>query len=584
MKTTPAPVRSHRTARRRAWWAMLRQFFTQQRKPLLLGLLLAWCTTLMGCMLLGLSGWFITSTAIAGLSTATALMFDVFTPSASIRLLALGRTASRYAERLVTHDATLAVLVALREKLFHGWARPEAAGSLQLRPARLLFRLTRDLDTLENLYLRLLVPAVAALGTAVALAIFTGFLHPLLGIGSLLWLAGMGLGIAWWMGRQSILPSARHAQALERLRSRTIDLVAGQTDLLMAQQWQAQRQRVLQADARISAIDQTLNRIEVRGIWAFSLAQSVGLAAALLAGGWLVQTGQAGAPVAALLVLLALAASEPFAGLRRGMLELGKTWLAARRLAQPLGHAGSQPATEAVALPPPPAELAVQARQLQYRYWPESTPLPPALHPLNLEIRRGEHLAIVGPSGCGKSTLLALLAGELPSHDGMLAALPAAWLTQRTELFQDSVRGNLNLAQLALDDSALWQALEAAGLAQDIRQSRDGLDTWLGEGGLGLSGGQSRRLALARLFLSPQPLWLLDEPTEGLDTATATEVLARLHQQATASGRTLVIATHLQREAALAQRVLHLRHGRLTESAARGQPDFERLTRLLRSG
>ena len=154
--------------KRRAVWRdmqpVLQLFLTSRPRLLLLGAALAVLTVLLGMGLLGLSGWFITSTALAGLHAATAIVFDVFMPSAGIRLLAMGRTLSRYGERLVTHDATLAVLADLREQLFRGWARPEAARQLLLRPARLLFRLTADIDALESVYLRLLVPLAAALG------------------------------------------------------------------------------------------------------------------------------------------------------------------------------------------------------------------------------------------------------------------------------------------------------------------------------------------------------------------------------------------------------------------------------------
>ena len=135
-------------------------FLRAQPRRLAMGAALAALTVLMGMALLGLSGWFITATALAGLQAATAIGFDVFMPSAAIRLLALGRTASRYGERLVTHDATFGVLAALRERLFRGWARPDAARSLLARPARLLFRLTADIDALESFYLRLLVPEI----------------------------------------------------------------------------------------------------------------------------------------------------------------------------------------------------------------------------------------------------------------------------------------------------------------------------------------------------------------------------------------------------------------------------------------
>ena len=156
---------------------VLQAFFRAQPVLMGWGAVLAVLTVLMGMGLLGLSGWFITATALAGLNPTTAILFDVFMPSAGIRLLALGRTLSRYGERLVTHDATLAVVAGLREQLFRGWAQPEAARQLLLRPARLLFRLTVDMDALEAVYLRLLVPLAAALGAVLLAAVVLGSLQ-----------------------------------------------------------------------------------------------------------------------------------------------------------------------------------------------------------------------------------------------------------------------------------------------------------------------------------------------------------------------------------------------------------------------
>ena len=129
-----------------AFRPILALFLTERRAALLAGALLAAATVLAGIALLGLSGWFITATAIAGLSSATAFAFDVFAPAAAIRFLALARTAARYGERLTTHDATLGVLAGLRVEVFRNWAQPQAAQRLLKRPARLLFRLTADID------------------------------------------------------------------------------------------------------------------------------------------------------------------------------------------------------------------------------------------------------------------------------------------------------------------------------------------------------------------------------------------------------------------------------------------------------
>ncbi|MEP6723089.1 MAG: ABC transporter ATP-binding protein, partial [Variovorax sp.] len=182
---------------------VLRPFLAAQPRALLWGALLAALTVLMGMALLGLSGWFITATALAGLNLATAFMFDVFAPSAGIRLLAVGRTLSRYAERLVTHDATFGVLAALRVRLFRGWARAEAARVLLMQPAKLLFRLTSDIDALETLYLRLIVPAVAALGAALLAGLILGVMHVGMGIGLALWLVASGWGMALLVARRA---------------------------------------------------------------------------------------------------------------------------------------------------------------------------------------------------------------------------------------------------------------------------------------------------------------------------------------------------------------------------------------------
>ena len=203
-----------------------------------------------------------------------------------------------------------------------------------------------------------------------------------------------------------------------------------------------------------------------------------------------------------------------------------------------------------------------------------------AVDKVSLEIESGQFVAIVGPSGCGKSSLIAALAGALPPEAGRVAALPATCLTQRTDLFRDSLADNLRLADPAAPDAALEAALGDAGLTATIAALPGGLATPLGEAGLGLSGGQARRLAVARARLHDRPLWLMDEPTDGLDAATAAEVLDRLARAAT--GRTLVIATHLRREAALADRILVLGAGRIAAEARRDSPAVLRILAGLR--
>ena len=549
-------------------------FLAAEPGRLALGAAMAALTVLMGMALLGLSGWFITATAIAGLNALTAIRFDVFMPSAGIRLLALGRTASRYGERLVTHDATFAVLAALRERLFRGWARPDAARQLLARPARLLFRLTADIDALESLYLRMLVPGGAALGAALFAGIVLGFMSPWMGVALALWLIGAGWGIALLAAARAQPAAVRRAQAMEALRARAVDLMAGQTDLVMAGRIDAQREALAAADRHLAQADLVLNRLEAGTGMAYGMAGTLTLAVVLIAAGWLVGEGSIGAPATALALLVALTAVEPFAALRRGALEAGRALLAARRLAPRM----AQQEAQVSAVTGMPGEG--HALQLTGATAVHPGSRTAALHKVSLILSAGERVALIGPSGAGKSTLLAALTGELPLQSGSVLVQPHCLLTQRTELFQDSLRDNLRLADPDADDAQIWSALQAAGLAQEVKAMASGLDTRLGEGGLGLSGGQSRRLALARLLLRNVPFWLMDEPTEALDTATAHDVLQRLEVEA--AGRTLLIATHLRREAALADRLVCMKEGRISVNLKRGTPAFDAALSTLR--
>ncbi|MGJ7504904.1 thiol reductant ABC exporter subunit CydC [Variovorax sp. ZT5P49] len=569
MKAQPPHATNWRNLR-----LVLRPFLAAQPRPLLLGCLLAAVTVLTGMALLGLSGWFITATALAGLHAATAFTFDVFMPSAGIRLLALGRTASRYGERLVTHDATFAVLAALRVRLFRGWAKAEAARELLMRPARLLFRLTADIDALESLYLRLFVPAAAALGAALLAGVVLGFMHTAMGFALMLWLVLVGWGIAFLVARRARRPAVQRAHAVEALRARAVDLVAGQTDLVMSGRIDAQREALMNADMHLAKADLALNKLEAAAGFAYGSAGTLTLVGVLLAVGLLVGEGVIGAPAAALALLVALTATEPFAALRRGALDAGRTWLAVRRLAPRMTCAADEPATTANESD---ATLALQLKRVTVVHAGSHTPV---LSDVTLTLNAGERVALIGASGAGKSTLLAAIAGEITPQSGSKSSQPACLLTQRTELFQDSLRDNLRLAAPNATDDQLHAVLHAAGLEDEVRALATGLDTRLGEGGLGLSGGQSRRLALARLLLRPVPLWLLDEPTEALDAATAHDVLQRLAQHA--GSRTLLIATHLRREAALADRLVCMRHGRIVADLRRGSEAFDAALRSLR--
>ncbi|KGJ05207.1 ATP-binding cassette, subfamily C, CydC [Paracoccus halophilus] len=534
-------------------------------RELLAGAALAALTGLMGMALLGLSGWFITATALAGLVPATALAFDVFMPSAAIRLFALGRTAARYGERLVTHDAMLGVLALLRGRLFRGWSAPGAARALAMRPARLLFRLTADVDALDTVYLRILVPLGTAIAAALAAGILLAFISPALGLAVFTVLVLAGGAVAGLTARSASPATLRRAARTETLRARVIDLASGQTDLLLAGRIPAQQEALAMLEARLAADDRRLNRIETGAGLAYGLLAAVLPPLVLVATAAFAAGGRIGAPGVAFALLVTMAATEPFAALRRGAVDFARARLAARRT----GPVLRQPCPRIERDEPCPG-LVAELRHVALRH---DAAVAPILRDLSLSVRQGEHIALIGPSGVGKTSLIQCLAGDLSPETGSVRVLPSARLTQRTELFRDSLRDNLRLGAPGASDAKMMAALTQAGLEGIIHALPDGLGTELGDGGQGLSGGQARRLALARLMLRDVPLWLLDEPTEGLDGETARDVLARL--RAAAGPRSTITATHIRREAEGADRLLVLGNGGIKATHIRGSPGFE---------
>lgn len=549
--------------------AILRLVAAPARGRAALALLLATLTVLAGIGLLGVSGWFVTATALAGLA-GIGISFDVFRPSALIRLLALGRTAARYGERLVSHDATLAALARLRVLAFAALAKRPWHALERLRAGNALGRITADVDALDGLLARLALPLGAALASLALVGTAAALVAPVLALVVLPPLVLLGLVAPLAIALSGMADARRRGLALDAVRVRTIDLVRGQVDLLVAGRADAQVAAIAAADARLQ---KAAARLERRDLAAGLVAGSAGplaLAGILLVGHDLHDAGLVGAPVLAGLALAAFAAAEAIAPFRRGALEVGRMRLAARRLAPLLEEApaeavrtGDDGRIAAGAGRRGAPVLALEGVGFSY---PGAAA--PVLAGLDLVIAPGEHVALVGPSGEGKSTVLALLAGlaspgvgharldgrpvvDVPETErwSILGVLP-----QRTVLFRGTIAENLRVAAPDADEGVLWRVLETVGLAGTIRAR--GLDARLGDGGAGLSGGEARRLALARLLLRDTPVLLLDEPTEGLEAGAGVALVARLRDAA--RGRTVVLVTHRAEEAALADRTVRL--------------------------
>lgn len=472
---------------------------------------------LMGAALLGLSGWFITATGLAGL-TGIGIAFDVFRPSAGVRFLALGRTAARYGERLLTHDATLRALAALRVSLLERQARLGSRALARLRSETILTRIVSDVDALDGVILRLVLPGLAAL--LVHLAVFV----------TLGWLAGwwiawallagyvpLAILILWLLARRSIVPSESVEAQAQTLRRALIDMLRDRQSLILGASLSARETRLLAIDSEARQAARSLDQAERQAGAAISTLVAAVAGLALVAGGWLVAQGVIGPATGVIGVFVALALAETLAPLKRGVADYGRMVGAARRINADAEAQSDDAVKHATGVASAPL-LAIHTPEL------------------TLELEPGDTVALTGPSGSGKSSLLMQIAG-LADSDGitLLGVKPTDWLDaalrervtvvpQRSVLIAGTLRDNLRLATDASDEE-MWSVLEVVALSEVIAE-RGGLDAKLGEGGGGLSGGQARRLTLARGILKRPRLLLLDEPTEGLDAETADRVLS----------------------------------------------------------
>ncbi|WP_253448261.1 thiol reductant ABC exporter subunit CydC [Halomonas sp. Y3] len=538
--------------------------------------------------LLAISGWFITAAAAAGVATVALLGFDYFRPAALIRLCAIVRTAGRYGERLASHHAALGLLKDLRCRLFDALGRraPSAA-----RPgpgsAAAMHRLVTDIDQLDRFALSALLPwAWAGLLSLVVMGLLAWLDL------TLLLVALPGLLLAWlglplltlWQGSRL---ARRDAALAEARREALVEPLSAITPLLLWGRWGQMQREVVGRDERCLANQERQQRLASLVGALQQGALGLAIVAVLWWGAPLLLAPEAAdsrLTVALLLaaVLALLGLGEILAPLAGSFVSLGASLAARDRLnalvagtpgepasawapAEVGGEAGGELKAEAPAAPWSLELSGVGARLPGALNGPEG---------VSFTLAGGEVLCLSGPSGCGKSTLLQVLAGELAPSAGecRLNGRPLeAWrldetigyLPQQWDLFDMSLAANLRLGDAGASDEALWALLDELALGDWARALPRGLDTPLGEYGAAVSGGQARRIALARLLLARRPVLLLDEPLAGLDAATRARVVECLLRR---QGQgLLVVASHVPLGAAAQARAGRVRMLRLGE-------------------
>jgi ATP-binding cassette subfamily C protein CydC len=511
--------------------------------------------TASGIALTATSGWLIVR------ASQRPVILLLLTAIVAVRTFGMARPVFRYWERLRSHDVALADLADQRTAAYKRLIPLTPARLGRRGRADLLTGVVDDLSDVVDAQVRVTVPVMSAVIASAVTGVVIWVLLPMAGlvIAAMVIVTAGVFALGWRL-------EARSQQTLLVARAevaRVTHLVAGNASELQAigatgraQEWLA----TAHADLCKAAGRQSHGRAAAAGLLLLLTALgTVAMVAVVLPGaGTTIST-----PVAALLVLTPIALSDALSTLPDAMRALARSQASAIRLHALLDQ---QPAVRTTGIPPVDTRTAADTRTDKPVGAPPSIAVNeltaawsgtvPQVGPLDLQIQPGQRLAITGPNGCGKSTLLAVLARQLDPTGGDYllgdqdvvglelgrAREVFAVLDDEPHLFASTLRANLQLARPGSADPDLVEALERAGLAQWFTDLGQGLDTVIGTGGRGVSGGERARLGLARALVSERPVLLLDEPVAHLDHATAEEVLGDLTQSTT--GRSVVMVSH----------------------------------------
>ncbi|MBL4278885.1 cysteine/glutathione ABC transporter ATP-binding protein/permease CydC [Vibrio fluvialis] len=535
---------------------------------LTLGMLLAFVTLCASIGLLTLSGWFLSAAAVAGLTIARET-FNYMLPGAFVRGFAMGRTAGRWGERVVSHNATFKLLTDLRIFFFEKLAPMIPGRVSNLRDADLLNRLVADIDAMDHVYLRLISPVtVGVLGIAALTTLLCWFDMALgLTLGSVLLVLLLVWPVMFYkLGKRN---GAELTQHKAEMRVATLDWLQGYSELTIFGAESRYRDAIYAAQEKLLA-NQKVN------------ASFTGLASALLllANGWTLVlmlwlaadgvNGQAPDPMIALVVFATMASVELLMPIAGAFQHLGQTLTSARRLneiilSEPDVKFPSEETRHS-------GQFDISFENLTFNY---SGGEQPALKDVSLTIPAGNKVVIVGQTGSGKSTLIQLLCRYWDAQQGdiriagtrlqewkesdLRAAISV--VSQRVDILNGSLRDNLIMAKPTANDNELSATLERVGLSKLLEAP--GLDAWLGDGGRQLSGGEKRRIGIARALLHNGPILLLDEPTEGLDKQTEQQIMALFKSHF--ENKTVIFITHRLVELETMDAVCLIEQGEIVE-------------------
>ncbi len=534
---------------------------------------LALATLLGACALAAAIGLIATSAWLISRSSQRPQESAVAVAIVGVQFFALARGLSRYAERLVGHDAAFRVLRDLRVSVYERLERLAPLGLPAFRSGDLLARLVHDVDSLQDLLLRVVPAFVIAAIVGLGAVALVWWMLPGAGLILLVTLALAGTVVPWLTAVLAARAETRQALARSRLTAAVVDLVEGAPELAVNGATAAQLSDALAADAELTQIGAASARTAGVGQGLTRACMGLAMWGSLLVGVAAVRAGRMDGALLAGLALIPLVAFELVAGLPGATQTLQRVRRSAARVqqvmdAEPLVNEPAHPRTPASG----PYRLHVRGLGCSYPGRARR-----ALTNVDLDLGPGRRVAVVGASGAGKSTLAAVLLRFLPYQAGsvMLDGVEIAQLdtdsyrhviglvAQDAHIFDSTLAENLRLARRGAADQELLAVLAQVRLLEWVQGLPRGLDTEVGEHGARMSGGQRQRLALARALLADFPLLVLDEPGEHLDVASADAILADL--LAIAEDRGVLLITHRLAGLADFDEVLVLERGQVSE-------------------
>ncbi|WP_440683330.1 heme ABC transporter ATP-binding protein/permease CydC [Cysteiniphilum halobium] len=544
--------------------------FKHQAKWMFIGTFLAFLAILASIGLLSLSGWFISSAGFIAISSyAIANQFNYFYPSAGVRAFSLMRILTRYGERVVTHEATFKLLTDIRVWVYNKLVPLAPAHLAQYKSGDLLNRLVNDVNSLDNLYIRIISPSCVLFLSILLIGVFFSFLSISLALMTMGFAFVAGFCIPVIGGKLSANTAKTLAEESAQLKTSITEHVQYLAELKV---FAAEDKHARLIDAQNKALITTQQKMShYTGLNAAFMTLFLG--ATLWCGVWLmvglVHQGVINGAFIALVALGIMGLFEAIMPLPVAYQYLGRTISSAKRLLniieqKPKNLFLNDQNDEEVKKP---KNNSISFENISFSY-PGRTKL--VYEHFNLEITTNEKLAIVGATGCGKSTIVSLLArfyvpsiGKISIGGVDIAQLNESQLreqmtiiSQHAHIFNGSIRDNLLIANPEATDEMLWHALNVVDLKNFALELIHGLDSWTGEHGKHLSKGQQKRLSLARAVLSTTPILILDEPTEGLDKVIEKKVIDNL--QAVFKDKTVIIITHNDTLLSSVDRVLRI--------------------------